>query len=156
MAVLIDEFGDTAGLVTLEDLVEELVGEVRDEHDPEPEPVTVEPDGSWDLSAALRPDEAAEHLAVTVPEHEDYETLAGLVTLHLGRLAEVGDRVTVAATPVPGEPEATITFEVTALDAHRITELHAHVHRPGDGTTPADAPEGRAVEAAAHSQEVTR
>ena len=110
MAVLIDEFGDTAGLVTLEDLVEELVGEVRDEHDPEPAPVTVEPDGSWDLSAALRPDEAAEHLGAAVPEHEDYETLAGLVTLHLGRLAEVGDRVTVAAAPAPGAPEATITF----------------------------------------------
>ncbi|STX03591.1 hemolysin family protein [Kocuria rosea] len=156
MAVLIDEFGDTAGLVTLEDLVEELVGEVRDEHDPEPEPVTVEPDGSWDLSAALRPDEAAEHLGAAVPEHEDYETLAGLVTLHLGRLAEVGDRVTVAAAPAPGEPEATITFEVTALDVHRITAVHARVHRPGDGTAPEDGAEDRAVEVPAHQKESVR
>ena len=74
----------------------------------------------------------AEHLGAAVPEHEDYETLAGLVTLHLGRLAEVGDRVTVAAAPAPGEPEATITFEVTALDVHRITAVHARVHRPAD------------------------
>jgi CBS domain containing-hemolysin-like protein len=131
MAVLIDEFGDTAGLVTLEDLVEELVGEVRDEHDPVEEPMETAADGSWDLSAALRPDEAGEYLGVKVPEHEEYETLAGLVTLHLGRLAEVGDRVTVEATPVPGDPEARITFEVTAMDDHRITALHAHLDPTG-------------------------
>jgi CBS domain containing-hemolysin-like protein len=116
----------------------------------------VEPDGSWDLSAALRPDEAAEHLGAAVPEHEDYETLAGLVTLHLGRLAEVGDRVTVAAAPAPGAPEATITFEVTALDVHRITAVHARVHRPGDGTAPEDGAEDRAVEVPAHQKESAR
>ncbi|MCD1144521.1 hemolysin family protein [Kocuria sp. LUK] len=132
MAVLVDEFGDTAGLVTLEDLVEELVGEVRDEHDPVVEPVTAEADGSWDLPGALRPDEAAEHLGVGVPEHEEYETLAGLVTLHLGRLAEVGDRVAVAAEPAPGEPPATIGLEVTAVDAHRITAVRVHIESPQD------------------------
>ena len=132
MAVLIDEFGDTAGLVTLEDLVEELVGEVRDEHDPVEEPIETAADGSWDLSATLRPDEAGEYLGVKVPEHEDYETLAGLVTLHLGRLAEVGDRVTVEAAPVPGDPGARITFEVTAMDDHRITAVHAHLEPTGE------------------------
>ncbi|WP_308221473.1 transporter associated domain-containing protein [Kocuria flava] len=68
-----------------------------------------------------------------VPEHEEYETLAGLVTLHLGRLAEVGDRVAVAAEPAPGAPPATIGLEVTAVDAHRITAVRVHVEHPGDG-----------------------
>src|SRR5690606_21361616 len=79
MAVVVDEFGDHAGLITLEDLVEEIVGEVRDEHDEETDD-TPEPDGSWDLDARMRPDEATERLGVTVPEHEDYDTLGGLVT----------------------------------------------------------------------------
>src|SRR5690625_7185496 len=74
MAVVVDEFGDTAGLITLEDLVEEIVGEVRDEHDEETDDEP-EADGSWDLDARLRPDEATERLGVTVPEHEDYDTL---------------------------------------------------------------------------------
>lgn len=127
MTLLVDEFGDIAGLVTLEDLVEELVGEVRDEHDPQDEPHAEQHDDLWTFSAALRPDEASEHLGVTVPEHEDYETLAGLITLDLGRLAEVGDTVTVESDPDPGEDPSLITFEVIALDEHRITELTARV-----------------------------
>jgi len=127
MAVLIDEFGDIAGLVTLEDLVEELVGEVRDEHDPEEETFDIDPDGTWDLDASLRPDEASEHLGATVPEHEDYDTLAGLVTLELGRLAQVGDAVEIDGEDVPGEPDSRIRFEVTAMDDHRIDRVRVLV-----------------------------
>ena len=61
-----------------------------------------------------------------------------------------------AAAPAPGEPEATITFEVTALDVHRITAVHARVHRPGDGTAPEDGAEDRAVEVPAHQKESAR
>ncbi|KFF59826.1 membrane protein [Cryobacterium sp. MLB-32] len=127
MAVLIDEFGDIAGLVTLEDLVEELVGEVRDEHDPEEATHEIDTDGSWHLEASLRPDEASEHLGVIVPEHEEYDTLAGLVTLELGRLAQIGDAVEIDGEDVPGEPDSRIRFEVTAMDDHRIDRVRVRV-----------------------------
>ena len=120
--------------------MEELVGEVRDEHDPQDEPHAEQHDDVWTFSAALRPDEASQHLGVTVPEHEDYETLAGLINLDLGRLAEVGDTVTVESDPEPGEDPALITFEVIDLDEHRITELTARVSElpSEDETKPED------------------
>ncbi|ROP27267.1 hemolysin family protein [Pseudokineococcus lusitanus] len=127
MAVVVDEFGDVAGLVTLEDLVEELVGEVRDEHDPEEEAVPPDADGRWTLAGNLRPDEAGELLGVVVPEHEDYDTLGGLVTLHLERLPVLGDTVTVPADAPPGSPGSDITLEVVALDGHRIETVRVRV-----------------------------
>ena len=123
MAVVVDEFGDVAGLVTLEDLVEELVGEVRDEHDPDEEPTPPDAEGRWQLPGSLRPDEATELLGAVVPEHEDYDTLGGLVTLHLERLPVVGDRVVVPADEAPGRPPKDIALEVAALDGHRIEQV---------------------------------
>jgi len=131
MAVVVDEFGDHAGLITLEDLVEEIVGEVRDEHDEETDD-TPEPDGSWDLDARMRPDEATERLGVTVPEHEDYDTLGGLVTMELGRLAEVGDEIVVATDPAPGEGPAQLRIEVTEVDGLRIETVHVKVEPLAD------------------------
>jgi len=131
MAVVVDEFGDHAGLITLEDLVEEIVGEVRDEHDEETDD-TPEPDGSWDLDARMRPDEAAERLGVTVPEHEDYDTLGGLVTMELGRLAEVGDEIVVDTDPAPGEQPATLRIQVTEVDGMRIETVHVKVEAVRD------------------------
>ncbi|HJG90874.1 MAG TPA: hemolysin family protein [Brachybacterium massiliense] len=126
MAVVVDEFGDHAGLITLEDLVEEIVGEVRDEHDEEMDD-TPEADGSWDLDARMRPDEATERLGVTVPEHEDYDTLGGLITMELGRLAEIGDEVVVDTDPAPGEEPARLRLEVTEIDGMRIETVHVKV-----------------------------
>ena len=131
MAVVVDEFGDHAGLITLEDLVEEIVGEVRDEHDEEMDD-TPEADGSWDLDARMRPDEATERLGVTVPEHEDYDTLGGLVTMELGRFAEVGDEILVATDPAPGEEPAQLRIEVTEVDGMRIEMVHVKVEPPAD------------------------
>lgn len=135
MALVVDEFGDTDGLITLEDLVEEIVGEVRDEHDDETDDVP-DPDGSWDLDAILRPDEASDRLGVTVPEHEDYETLGGLVTMELGRLAEVGDEVVVPTDPEPGEDPAQLRLEVREMDGLRIETLHVSIEPPADGDGP--------------------
>ena len=142
LAVLMDEFGDTAGLVTLEDLVEELVGEVRDEHDPEGPSAVQAEDGSWLLDALLRPDEASEHLGACVPEHEEYETLAGLVTLELERLAAVGDEVTVAADNPPGTAGASITLRVEETDEHRIVRIRAIVEHAEDHDDEDDAGHG--------------
>ncbi|GGL91279.1 hemolysin family protein [Nakamurella endophytica] len=95
LAVVADEYGGTAGILTLEDVVEELVGEIRDEHDPRAPRPYRRPGGSWVLPGTLRPDQIREVTGVELPESGAYETVAGLVVERLGRLAEVGDSVVV-------------------------------------------------------------
>jgi CBS domain containing-hemolysin-like protein len=91
MAVVVDEFGGTVGVVTFEDLVEELVGEVADESDrPTAAAARRRRDGSWLLSGLLRPDEVTALTEVYVPEGH-YETLGGLVQAALGRIPRVAD-----------------------------------------------------------------
>ncbi|MCU4298048.1 HlyC/CorC family transporter [Brevibacterium permense] len=93
MAVVVDEFGGTAGVVTLEDVVEELVGEVADEHDRMRVAARPARDGSWIVPGQLRPDEISSTIGATIPEDSDYETLAGFVLKELGRIPEPGDEV---------------------------------------------------------------
>jgi CBS domain containing-hemolysin-like protein len=123
MAVLIDETGDIAGLITLEDLVEEIVGEVRDEHDPEENTVQILAENHWLLDASLRPDEANDLIGCEIPENSDYETLAGLVTLHLGRLASRGDAVTLVVPGLPGQLRKQLLFTVNEVQGARIAAL---------------------------------
>ncbi len=113
LAAVIDEYGGTAGIVTLEDLVEELVGEVSDEHDLPSTPGVV-PDGprSWLVSGLLRPDEAADATGVRLPDGP-YETVAGLVLARLGHLGAVGEQV---------ETDG-IILTVVAVDRHRIDRV---------------------------------
>ncbi len=93
LAVVVDEYGGTAGIVTMEDLVEEIVGDVRDEHDDgEQARVRVLGAGSWLVSGLLRHDEIAEATGFAMPDG-DYETLAGLVLARFGRIPDVGDDV---------------------------------------------------------------
>ncbi len=95
MAVVIDEYGGTAGVVTLEDLVEELVGEVDDEHDAPSRPdVEQGPDRTLVLSGLLRDDQVADACDFELPEGP-YDTLGGLVMARLGRLPRKGDVVDV-------------------------------------------------------------
>ena len=133
MAVVVDEYGGTAGVATLEDLVEELVGEVADEHDSGRLDIvlTPGPTGEIEFSGMLRPDELLDRAAVEVPEDERYETVAGFVMAELGRLPELGDTVAVEG----GE------LRVTALDGRRVDRL-AFVPRP----QASDHPEGDADE----------
>ncbi|MFD7232536.1 hemolysin family protein [Streptomyces sp. NPDC059881] len=97
MAVVIDEYGGTAGVVTLEDIVEEVVGEVRDEHDPHETPDLArageDADGRdlWSADGAARTDQL-EAIGLRVPEGP-YETLAGLIATEIGRIPAVGDRI---------------------------------------------------------------
>ena len=92
LAVVVDEHGGTAGVVSLEDLVEELVGEVEDEHDQPETRVVRREDGSLELTGLLRPDQLRD---LGIPAHDDreYDTLGGLVVYLLGRIAEEGDTV---------------------------------------------------------------
>lgn len=142
MAVVVDEFGDVAGLVTLEDLVEELVGEVRDEHDTDEETPPPDEEGRWHLPGSLRPDEASELLGAEVPEHEDYDTLGGLVVLHLERLPEVGDRVVVRADERPGRLPRDIALTVATLDGHRVESVEVELLVP-EGAEDGEDEDGR-------------
>lgn len=138
MAVLIDEFDSLAGLVTLEDLVEEIVGEVRDEHDDDEFSPVTDSDGGWTLPGLMRTDEATEILDVAVPEDEAWETLGGLVTAALGRFPEVGDVVDIATAPVPGVSERTLHLEVVELDGRRVELVRVEVRELSETDADAD------------------
>ena len=98
MAVVADEYGGTAGILTLEDVVEELVGEIKDEHDPVDSRAECRADDTWLLPGTLRPDEIAEFTGVRLPESSAYETVAGLLISRLGRMPKEFDSVEVDAT----------------------------------------------------------
>jgi len=113
LAVVVDEYGGTAGIVTLEDLVEEIVGDVRDEHDrlevPQVRPLG---EASWMISGLLRDDEVAEATGFRMPDG-DYETVAGLVLDRLGRIPDIGDEVAVDGW----------RLTVMRMDRHRVADL---------------------------------
>jgi putative hemolysin len=89
-AIVVDEYGGTAGLVTLEDLVEEIFGEIRDEYDVEAEPVVEEHDGAFVFSGAADVDEIADRLHVPI-EREGFETVGGFLLSHLGHVPSIGE-----------------------------------------------------------------
>ncbi|WP_425862478.1 hemolysin family protein [Arthrobacter sp. TWP1-1] len=96
MAVVQDEYGGTAGVTTLEDLVEEIVGEVSDEHDRIKPGILLAADGTWFFPGLMRPDEVSERIGpLTVPDEAGYETVGGFMMAELGRIAAVGDTVPV-------------------------------------------------------------
>jgi CBS domain containing-hemolysin-like protein len=112
MAIVVDEYGGTSGVTTLEDLVEELVGEVSDEHDRN-KPDVVRSRDWLTFPGLLRPDELLERAHVTVPEEGPYETVAGWLMSELGRLPVVGDTVAVEAG----------VFRIERLDGRRIDRV---------------------------------
>ncbi len=91
MAIVLDEFGSTAGILTLEDIIEELLGEIRDEYDIREKDIRKIP-GGWRIPGRLRPDELHDATELQLPEGE-YETVAGYILERLGRLAKRGDEV---------------------------------------------------------------
>lgn len=112
MAIVIDEYGGTAGIVTLEDLIEEIIGDIRDEHDPDFEGIRREPDGSWKISGGTSIYEVNERLDLELPESE-HATIAGLLIERLGRLGRTGDVVKMRGA----------TFEIIATEGRRIEWL---------------------------------
>ena len=93
MEIVIDEYGGVAGLVTIEDLIEEIVGSITDEHETNEEPVTREPDGSWVVPGNLEVDRMGELLDIEdeLPEESDATTVAGLVSEAAGRIPQSGE-----------------------------------------------------------------
>ncbi|GAB3933473.1 hemolysin family protein [Kribbella albertanoniae] len=95
LAIVVDEYGGFAGIITLEDIAEELVGAIRDEDDlPETSPIQGG-DGSWVVPARWRLDEVEEATGVALPVSDDYETVSGLVMARLGRIPVIGDEIIV-------------------------------------------------------------
>jgi CBS domain containing-hemolysin-like protein len=90
-AIVVDEYGGTAGLVTLEDLLEEIVGEIRDEYDVESEPIVDEGNGRFVFSGKVDVDEIVQRLNVPI-ERAGFETVGGYLMSHLGRVPAVGER----------------------------------------------------------------
>jgi magnesium and cobalt exporter, CNNM family len=90
MAIVVDEYGGTAGLVTIEDLLEEIVGEIRDEDDVESEPIVDEGNGSFVFSAKVSFDELRDRLGLEI-EPEGFETVGGYILARVGRVPAVGE-----------------------------------------------------------------
>jgi CBS domain containing-hemolysin-like protein len=126
MAIVIDEFGGTDGLVTMEDLLEELVGDVRDEHDRTGPSIRKRGNGVWALSGLLRPDEINQQLGMAIPEEEEYETLGGLVADRLERIPVIGDRIELTVTDHRNRKHR-IALEVERMDGRRVDRLRLEI-----------------------------
>ncbi|WP_051276280.1 hemolysin family protein [Marmoricola sp. URHB0036] len=124
MAIVSDEYGGTAGVVTLEDVVEEIVGEISDEHDQFGARLRQRPDGSWIVSGLLRPDEVADATGLALPEDEAYDTVAGLLVRELGRIPARGDEVIVPLPVVlPEDDDEEPVHEHAVLRVERMDGL---------------------------------
>lgn len=122
IAVAIDEYGGTAGLVTIEDILEEIVGEIQDEFDRKAEPTWRRlPGGAVQTDARVRVDDINHGTAMDLPESEDYDTVGGLVISHLGRIPKPGEKLEVNG----------VRIEVLDADARQVKRLK--VSRPGRG-----------------------
>jgi CBS domain containing-hemolysin-like protein len=134
MAIVIDEYGGPAGVVTLEDVVEELVGDIEDEYDPSApgEHDEIAP-GVWSVAASSRPDEIERITGFDLPDGE-YDTVAGLVLDRLERIPEVGDTFTVDG----------IRVEVLAVDGFAIERIELRVDPEALAEATDDDPQGRA------------
>jgi CBS domain containing-hemolysin-like protein len=147
LACVIDEYGGFAGVLTLEDLAEELVGEITDEHDTEqPDYVPVEGDRVWEMPGDVHVDEVERALGIDLPRG-DYETIAGLVIAAHGGLPEPGTRLSIQLPPDPAdlvhedEPKPReLDVEVLDVDRHVPSRVRLELpDRADTSTAPADA-----------------
>jgi len=127
-AIVIDEYGGTAGLVTVEDIVEELVGEIKDEYDVEGDPLTVEPDGSVIADGRLGIDRLEQALETELSLEREIDTVGGLVTSVFGRI------------PRAGEKKSYRGFELEVLAAERKRVNRVRFRREGEPSPGVKAP----------------
>jgi CBS domain containing-hemolysin-like protein len=125
LAIVVDEHGGTAGVVTLEDLVEEIVGEIRDEYDREEPAAVALPAGDWLVPGSWRLDEVERETGIALPPG-DYETVSGLVMARLGRVPSPGDAVDLDG----------LRLRVERMDGHAVGRVRIVPPPPADGTAP--------------------
>ena len=134
MAIVLDEYGGTAGLVTIEDILEELVGDIVDEYDEdEPEPLTRIDDNTVDIDARMRVDEINEELDIDLPDTDDYETVGGFVFSTMGHVPAVGERCV----------HENVEIQVIDAEPRRIIRLRLRCGpqwQPGSGSAVVQAP----------------
>jgi CBS domain containing-hemolysin-like protein len=134
-ALVVDEYGGTAGMVTVEDLIEEIVGDVRDEHD-DATPDVVEVRDGWLVSGLMRIDEVDTETPFRAPEG-DYETIGGLVLKELGHIPEAGESVVLTEFDPDGPQQQPVHWQATVkrMDGRRIDQLElTQLAAPEDGT----------------------
>jgi CBS domain containing-hemolysin-like protein len=127
IAIVVDEYGGTAGLVTLEDLLEEIVGEIRDEYDVESEPVVDEGGGRFVVSGKVDVDEVARRLHLHI-EREGFETVGGYLLTHLGRVPLVGERFEIDG----------LSVEVLDVERRRIHKVRIARTTPVEAAGPGE------------------
>ncbi|ADK84423.1 CBS domain containing protein [Desulfarculus baarsii DSM 2075] len=118
LAVVVDEYGGTAGIVTMEDVLEEIVGEIVDEYDQEQPMLEEQPDGALLLDARLEVEDLADHLGVELPTELPegrFETMGGLITTALGRVPKVGEEIVVGP----------LRMVIKEADERRVTKIMA-------------------------------
>ncbi len=127
--IAMDEFGGVDGIVTIEDLVEELVGEVKDEHDEEGVAIRRMRNKSWLISGLLRPDEVAQVTGYILPEDEEYETVGGLTFDAFDRIPKANESVEVAAMNRKGQ-HYDVKLTVIKMDGTRIDRIQLDILKP--------------------------
>jgi len=128
-ALVVDEYGAIEGIITLEDILEELVGEIHDEHDLEEERILRRPDGTIVLAGSVTVREVNRALGLNLPESDDYNTVAGLLMTRTGRLPLLGDRISYNG----------VTFTVEKMEGRRVTRLRLEFDEPAVVTPPSTA-----------------
>ena len=125
LALVVDEYGGLAGLVTLEDILEEIVGDIRDEHDSEETEIQAQPDGSWLVSALVHVEELEDLFGLEL-ETRDFDTVGGLVVSTLGRVPEVGERFAIR----------NVAVEVLEADPRRVYRVRMRAIPPPEENAP--------------------
>lgn len=128
-AVVVDEYGGTSGVVTLEDVVEEIVGDVGDEHDRGQTTGRRLFDGSWTIPGLWRPDEVRTRIGAPLPDGPAYETVGGYVMAVLGRVPQVGDEI----DEIPGWRLSVADMEGRRVDRLRLTAIEPAADKAGEG-----------------------
>ena len=154
-AVVVDEYGGTDGIVTLEDLVEEIVGEIDDEQDDRSLLYSRISPNTVIVSGLMRPDELGEILNLVLPEGDESDTIGGFITERLDRMPRFGDTVTVEATDHENLDEenlpttAEVAFRVERMARHRVGRIRVQVDRVGNKVAHTD--EGADQEGTSHN-----